>query len=57
VCKWSFQWKARQSGEKDDAEELTPLRLCMLVDAADVSKARTQLGKMFEGGQASTMMI
>jgi hypothetical protein len=29
----------------------------MLVDAADVPKAQTQLKKMFEAGQAETMRI
>mmetsp|Transcript_26380 Transcript_26380/g.66121 ORF Transcript_26380/g.66121 Transcript_26380/m.66121 type:complete len:172 (+) Transcript_26380:594-1109(+) len=50
LCKWSFQWKARDSEDKNDIEVLKPLRLCMLVAASSIPQARSELKSMFESG-------
>mmetsp|Transcript_9680 Transcript_9680/g.35215 ORF Transcript_9680/g.35215 Transcript_9680/m.35215 type:complete len:301 (-) Transcript_9680:97-999(-) len=44
---WSFQWKSRTAEDQDAVDYLTPMRLCMLVDAGSVKKVRTAVKALF----------
>ena len=44
---WSFMWKSKDTEDKDDIQDLKPMRLCMLVDASAVPTVRDALKKVF----------
>lgn len=47
LAEWSFSWKAKGTEDKNDIDDLKPMRLCMLVDASKVPEVRDKLKKMF----------
>ena len=40
-------WKSKDTEDKDDIQDLKPMRLCMLVDASAVPTVRDALKKVF----------